>query len=132
LIGLDTNILVRYLVQDDPRQSVAATKFIEQNCSEENPGFVCHVVLCELSWVLESNYRQSKATIASVIEELLQIRQLQLMEPDAVWRALGDFKFSGVDFSDHLIARANAINGCGVTVTFDKQAGKQSCFQLLK
>ena len=132
MIGLDTNVLVRYLVQDDPEQSSLASEFIESNCSEENTGFVCHIVLCELSWVLESNYGQSKEAIASVIEQLLQISQLQIMEPEAVWRALSDFKTSNADFSNHLIARANVVNGCKSTVTFDNKAGKQVCFQFLK
>ncbi len=132
MIGLDTNVLIRYLVQDDPDQSRLASEFIEANCSDESTGFICHVVLCELSWVLESNYGQSRNQIALVIEQLLQISQLQITEPEAVWRALSDFKKSNADFADHLIARGNVVNGCKATVTFDKKAGKQDGFLLLE
>jgi len=132
LIGLDTNVLIRYLVQDHPAQSRLASEFVEGNCSEENTGFICHIVLCELCLVLESNNDQSRNEIALVIEQLLQISQLQVMEPEAVWRALSDFKRSNADFSDHLIARTNSVNGCSTTITFDRKAGRQDNFQLLK
>lgn len=81
--------------------------FINSHCSEETPGFVCHIVLCELSWILESNYQQSKETIIHVVEELLQISQLEIMNPETVWRALNDFKTSNAAFVDHLIAGSN-------------------------
>jgi predicted nucleic-acid-binding protein len=126
--GIDTNVLVRYLVQDDPQQSKKATTFIEKHCSVDEPGLIGHIVLCELAWVLESNYEQSRATIAAIIEKLLQIGQLEMAEPEVVWKALRDYKKSNADFSDHLLARINESRGCEVTVTFDKKAGKQPCF----
>ena len=52
MIGLDTNVIVRYVVQDDPRQSAAATRLMEKTLSAENPGFVAVVTLCEVAWVL--------------------------------------------------------------------------------
>ncbi|MCF6301295.1 MAG: type II toxin-antitoxin system VapC family toxin [Proteobacteria bacterium] len=131
MIGLDTNVLIRFLTQDDPVQSKIATGFINSHCSDETPGFVCHIVLCELSWVLESNYQQSKETIIHVVEELLQISQLEIMDPETVWRALNDFKTSNADFADHLIAGSNLVSGCDKTVTFDKKAGFQPSFKQL-
>ena len=130
--GLDTNVLVRYLVQDDPKQSPVATKYIETHCTKDNPCFVGHITLCELAWVLERLYLQGRDGIATVIEELLQIGQLEIMEPQVVWRALNDYKQSNADFPDHLLARVNELNGCKSTVTFDKKASNKSCFELLK
>lgn len=132
MIGLDTNILVRYLVQDDAAQSKLATKFIEKNCTDSEPGIIGHIVLCELSWVLESNYQQSRDQITNVIEQILQVSQLAIPNADTVWRALGDYKSSNADFSDHLIARINQATGCEYTLTFDKKAAKQGLFKLLK
>jgi len=132
LKGLDTNVLVRYLVQDNPRQAAVATRFIETQCSDESPCFIGQIVLCELAWVLESNYGQSRAEISAVIEQLLQVGQLEVMEPDVAWRALDDYKKSNADFPDHLMARINESQGCEVTLTFDKKASKQPSFHLLK
>lgn len=130
--GLDTNVLVRYLVQDDPKQSPVATKYIETHCTNDAPCFVGHITLCELAWVLERLYNQDRSAIATVIEELLQIGQLEILEPQVVWRALSDYKQSNADFPDHLLARVNELNGCNSTVTFDRKASKKPCFELLK
>ncbi len=130
--GLDTNVLVRYLVQDNLKQAAQASKFIESNCTDESPCFVGQIVLCELAWVLESNYSQDREEIASIIEQLLQVGQLEVMEPEVVWRALHDYKNSNADFPDHLLARVNESQGCDVTVTFDRKAAKQPAFQILK
>lgn len=132
MIGLDTNVLVRYLVQDDAAQSKLATKFIEKKCTDSEPGVIGHIVLCELSWVLESNYQQSRDQIANVIEQILQVSQLTIHNTDIIWRALSDYRSSDADFSDHLLARTNQAIGCEYTLTFDKKAAKQDLFELLK
>ena len=130
--GLDINVLVRYLVQDDPKQSALATRYIERHCTADNPGFIGQIVLCELAWVLESNYHQSRTEIASIIEQLLQVAQLEVMDPDVAWRALSDYKDSNADFPDHLMARVNEAQGCETTLTFDNKASKHPALQLLK
>jgi predicted nucleic-acid-binding protein len=130
--GLDTNVLVRYLVQDDPKQAALATRYIERHFTAKSPGFIGQIVLCELAWVLESNYHQSRTEIASIIEQLLQVAQLEVMDPDVTWRALGDYKDSNADFPDHLMARTNEAQGCETTLTFDKKASGHPAFQLLK
>jgi predicted nucleic-acid-binding protein len=132
LKGLDTKVLVRYLVQDDPGQAARASKYIETYCTEDRPCFIGQIVLCELAWVLQSNYRQSREQIALIIAELLQIGELEVAEPEIVWRALADYKNSQADFPDHLLARVNQARGCETTVTFDKETAKQPAFQLLK
>ncbi len=130
--GLDTNVLVRYLVQDNTRQALQASRFIETQCTDESPCFIGQFVLCELAWVLESNYHQSRAQITSVVEQLLQVGSLDVMAPAVVWRALEDYRKSNADFPDHLLARVNESNGCDCTVTFDKKAAQQPGFKLLK
>ncbi len=131
MIALDTNVLIRYLVQDDPKQAKLATQFVETQCSEEQPCFIGQIVLCELAWVLESSYGQDRQQIAHVIEQLLQVGQLEVQQPEVVWRALADYKLSNADFPDHLLARVNQSNGCTETMTFDKKASKQPYFALL-
>ncbi len=130
--GLDTNVLVRYLVQDDPAQAKAATRFIETECSSEAPGFVNHVVLCELAWVLEVCYRQSKQHIVRVLEQILRVAQLQVDDPQVVWRALDDYRAGQAYFADHLLARVNQARGCDDTVTFDTAAGKAAGFAVIR
>ena len=131
MIALDTNVLVRYLVQDDPAQAKLATQFIEITCTDDEPCFIGQIVLCELAWVLESNYGQDRNQIAHVIEELLQVGKLDVQQPEVVWRALSDYKNSNADFPDHLLTRVNQSAGCTYTITFDKKASKQPTFQLL-
>jgi predicted nucleic-acid-binding protein len=130
--GLDTNVLVRYIVQDDPVQAKVATRFIEKECSGEAPGFVNHIVLCELAWVLEVCYRQSKQHIVRVLEQVLRVAQLQVDDPQVVWRALDDYRAGQADFADHLLARVNQARGCADTVTFDTAAGKAAGFAVLR
>ncbi|MBI3927760.1 MAG: type II toxin-antitoxin system VapC family toxin [Armatimonadetes bacterium] len=131
MIGLDTNVLARYLVQDDPVQSAAATRLVEQECSNDSPGFVSHIVLCELVWVLESCYHQRRQEIRAVLERMLQVSQLEMEAAQLVWRALRDYGASRADFSDHLLARVNQERGCVETVTFDRKAGESAGFRLL-
>ncbi len=130
--GLDTNVIVRYLVQDDPQQAAQATRFIEQHCTDTSPCFINHITLCELTWVLERCYDQDRADLVIVIEHLLQVQQLEVMHPHIVWQALKDYKQSNADFSDHLLARVNEAQGCEFTATFDKKAGTQPAFEMLK
>ena len=129
--GLDTNVLVRYLAQDEPRQTALASHFIEEQCSADSPGYINHIVLCELAWVLESNYRQGREELSTIIERLLLVSQFEIQEAEVVWRALADYRRSSADFPDHLLGRINQSSGCDSTLTFDKSAASQPGFQLL-
>lgn len=131
MMGLGTNALVRYLVQDDTGQSKAATQFIEKECSEENPGFLNHLVLCETLWVLEGCYQQSKETMVKTIEQVLRVAQLRVEDPQVVWQALDDYRKSRAGFADHLLSRINGGHDC-TTVTFDREPGKSPGFSLLQ
>lgn len=131
MIGLDTNVVVRYLAQDDPRQSAAATRLFEHTLSPENPGFVCAIVLCELAWVLAECYGAGRARIRGAIEGLLASRQIAVEAPDTVRRALRAWADSGADFADALIGEVAAARGAEKTVTFDRAAGRLAGFELL-
>ena len=131
MIALDTNVLIRYLVQDDPAQAKLANNFIESNCTDDSPCFIGQIVLCELAWILESNYAQDRTQIANIIEQLLQVGQLEVMKPEIIWWTLADYKASNADFPDNLLAGVNHANRCKVTTTFDKKASRQPGFELL-
>ena len=88
MIGLDTNFLVRYIVQDDAAQVAAATALIEGECDAENPAWVDCVVLCELVWVLESAYDYSRATVVDVLRTMLTSAELRIETSDMAWSAL--------------------------------------------
>ncbi len=122
MIGLDTNVLVRYLVEDDPVQASKAAHIIETRCTEDSPGFVNRVVLCELVWVLESAYDYPRATVAATLESLLRAAELEVDAADAAWPALTAYRAKGVDFSDAFIGRLNRNAGCDGTASFDKAA----------
>jgi predicted nucleic-acid-binding protein len=129
--GVDTNVLVRYLVQDDKAQTEKAIHFLEQTCDQKNPAFISGIVLCELVWVLESGYGYARAQIAQVIEHILRVRQFHLHEPDILWRALRGYQKTQADFSDHYLVQLNHEYGCQKTVTFDKKAAKMPHAELL-
>lgn len=128
MIGLDTNVLVRYLVEDDPAQASRAAHLIETHCTEHAPGFVNRVVLCELVWVLESAYDYPRTTVAATLDSLFRTAELEIDAADAAWPALTAYRGGGVDFSDALIGRLNRNAGCDGTATFDKTATKLSDF----
>ena len=132
MTGVDTNVLVRYLVQDEPVQAKAATHLIEDECSRENPGFLNHLVLCETVWVLDGCYNQSKEVLIRTVEQLLRVAELRIESSHVVWKALEDYREGQADFADYLLSRINEAQGCSTTVTFDRAAGKSSGFTLLK
>ena len=124
MIGIDTNVLVRYIAQDDATQSARATRLLEQECSAAMPGFIGLVVLLELVWVSETCYAASRAEIAEMVRRILSIRQLVVEEAETAWKALRLFESSKADFADCLIERMAAAAGCTVVMTFDKAAAK--------
>lgn len=129
--GLDTNVLVRYLVGDDANQAATAARHIERHCRADAPCFINAVVLCELVWVLESAYDQPKAVIAEVIEKLLRTAQFAVEDAEMAWAALSDYRAHGADFADCLIGRRNRAQGCEDTATFDKALKGLATFRLI-
>ena len=124
MIGIDTNVLVRYIAQDDPVQSSRATSVIENECSVSAPGFVALVVLAELVWISESCYGATRGEIAEIARRVLSIKQLLVQDAETAWKALRLFESSKADFADCLIERTAHAAGCGRILTFDKQAAK--------
>jgi len=123
LIGIDTNILVRYIAQYDPLQSPKATRLMEA-LSTETPGFVSLVALVELVWVLTGRYRSSRADIALIVETLLRTREIRIEQSDTVWKSVRLFASSKADFADCLIERSGYDAQCDYTATFDIVAAK--------
>jgi predicted nucleic-acid-binding protein len=120
MIGLDTNVIVRYVTQDDPRQAKIAERAIEQAVARGEKFLVQPLILCELVWVLESAYGYQKNAIIPVLEQILRTARFEIVDKDIVRRALDDFKEDGADFADYLIGRANERDGVQTTLTFDK------------
>lgn len=130
MIGLDTNILVRYLAQDDPIQSAKATEIIERRLTEENPGFVSAVAMVETVWVLERAYRLGSDEIAAAIERTLQIDVLVVENEQEVFTAMIGLKQGKGAFADAMILALGARAGCSYTLTFDQKASRLSGFRL--
>jgi len=128
--GLDTNVLLRYLTQDDPVQSPKATEIVEQRFTREDPGFVSLVAMAEIVWVLNSVYGRTDREIAQTVERLLQADTLVLQNEQQVFTAMVALKQGWGGFSDALIAALGAWAGCESTLTFDKKALRMPGFEL--
>ena len=124
MIGLDTNVLVRYLAQDDAVQSARATRLIERELSEREPGYISLVVLVEACWVLRLLYGATASDVRETVRDLLDARQLSVEQRAAVTRALQRLGDEAGDIADALIGECASEAGCERTVTFDKAAAK--------
>ena len=131
MIALDTNVLVRYIVQDDPTQAAAANRLIEGECSKETPGFVNLIVLCEVVWVLGRGYRYSRNIVLDVLRQLLSSSELKVERSELAWKATREFEKGQADFSDYLIGYLNSDQQAIPTWTFDLQAAHLPGFRLL-
>ncbi len=129
MIGLDTNVLIRYLTQDDDEQTPRATEFVEA-LDEQDQAFVALVVLVEVHWVLRAAFGVSADEAASIVERLLAASWLVVQEADLVRRAVGRVQ-TGVDFADAVIAELGTAAGCTTTVTFDRRAVRHPGMTLL-
>lgn len=129
MIGLDTNVVVRYLVQDDPVQSAAASALIDR-LTETEPGYLSVVTVVEVYWVLRRAYRLEATRCGDLIERLVDARELRVGSADVVRAALAA-KGDGVDFADAIIGELGRRAGCSHTVTFDKRASRSATMRLL-
>lgn len=121
MIALDTNVLVRFLVRDDPQQAAEASALFA-GLSVDNPAWLCREVLVELVWVLERAYRLPRTDIAGAIDGLLAAQEVVVESPDRIGLAVERYRQGGAGFSDHLIALAARAEGCHATFSFDRQA----------
>ena len=131
MIGLDTNVLVRYVVQDDPEQAAAVARLIEGRCTAQSPGYVSIPVLVELVWVLTTAYRLDKAAVIPVVRQVLRTAEFTVEDRDTVLAALREFESGAADFADCLIAHRNHARGCTRTYTFDRRAARGNHFALV-
>jgi predicted nucleic-acid-binding protein len=131
MIGLDTNVLVRYLTRDDPGQYAKAAALIDAAANRGEQLVVNIAVLCELVWVLGASYRYSREEIAGALEQILATAQFEVERLDDARQALRDFRSTKADFSDALIGRINRSLGAEHTVTFDRSLKAVETFKML-
>jgi predicted nucleic-acid-binding protein len=131
MIGLDTNILIRYLTQDDPIQSVKANEILERRLTRTNAGFVSVVVMVEAVWVLDRAYGLTGQEIATAVERLLQVEVLVIENEQEVFTAMLALKQGHGTFADALIAELGTRAGCTRTLTFDQNAVRLPGFELV-
>lgn len=130
MIGLDTNVLVRYVMQDDPKQSARATRLIE-SLAPEAAGFVPVIALIELVWVLTSCYDLTREQIAQALDALLRAKELIVDRAEQVSQALRVYRAGSADFADCLIERTAHAAGCDRTMTFDRTAANSAGMVLI-
>lgn len=130
-MGIDTNLLARYLRDDDPLQSRRAAHFIQRAERQNEPVFLNHIVLCELVWILTSVYGHPKNEIIQMLESILLTGQFQLENKLSIELALEDYKKSKADFADCLIGRRNQRDGCKTTLTFDRRLKGLHAFEVV-
>lgn len=130
--GLDTNVLVRFLVKDDPEQEAAASAYIGQNCTPNSPCFINRIVICELVWVLDRGYGFSRPEIAEALRKVLAAEEFRIEDQSEVLSALELYSKEGVDFADSLIQSTNLKMSCEETASFDKKAARFGVFNLIE
>ena len=120
MIALDTNVLVRYLVEDDAKQTAASVALINRAIADEETLFLSHVVVCETVWVLHVSYRVGRKEIAAVLRNLLRARHLSFNASDQLVRALDAYEGGKGDFADYLTREHARAAECENVATFDR------------
>ena len=131
MIGLHTNVLVRYLVQDDPKQSAAANRLIADAVAKGERLFVSSIVMCECVWVLRGAAAVGKPDVVRALDGIVTAAQFEIGDRDLVLAALEDYRDGSGDFADFLLGRQGEASGCRKTATFDKRLKKSSLFSVL-
>lgn len=131
MIGLDTNVLVRFLTQDDPVQGALASDLISR-CSSKAPGFIAREVMVELVWVLERAYRLSRDDIAMALDGLLEAEELVVERADDVAVALHHYRRDGHGFADMMVTCAAVRAGCETLCGFDRKAARHPLITLVE
>ena len=131
MVGLDTNVILRYMLQDDPKQTPLANHIVDEVLSGQNPGLVSLVTVLEIVWVLRSLLKQTPTEIATHLEHLLAADSLEVQNGQQVFEAAFALKRGVGEFEDALMGALNAWAGCPHTLTFDKRALRMPYFQLV-
>lgn len=129
MIALDTNVLVRFLVEDDAVQAAKAAALIEQAISDNATLFISDVVLCEAVWALTSRYGFPRAEVAEVLRRLVDADHLSFSAPSQIVRALAAFSTGKGDFADYVIREHSLAAGCTAVATFDQALLKETGYQ---
>ena len=129
--GLDSNVLVRYLTQDDASQSRQANRLITESISRGEPLFLGAIVLCELVWVLRLAYRIRKSEIAETLTRILDTAQFVVEDADLCRQALSAYRDGSGDYSDYLLGGRNRKAGCSATATFDRRLRRSPLFEVI-
>lgn len=128
MIALDTNVLVRFLVEDDTPQAERAKALLQRAVDSEDPCYVSDVVLCELVWVLERTYKLRRTEISQGLSRLVHARHLAFSSVESLSRALEAYKSARGGFSDYVIREHARANGCEAVATFEKGLLKEPGF----
>jgi predicted nucleic-acid-binding protein len=131
MTGLDTNVLVRYLTQDDPAQARKASSLIDGAVGKGEPLHLDVVVLCELVWVLRGAYRFGRQTVGDALEKILDAAQFSVEDRDLLREALEAYRSGQGDFADYVLGLRNRRAGCSSTATFDRTLKGNASFALL-
>ncbi len=131
MIGLDTNVLVRHIVQDNRDEARTASRLIESRCTADDPGIVSLLVICELVWVLSRGYNYERVAIAGVLRRLLSVDDLRVERSELAWQALNLYETGKADFADYVIGLSHRGQGARITCTFDRRASDCDSFELV-
>ena len=130
MIAVDSNVIVRFLVRDDEKQSAVVYKHLKRAEAARERFFIPLAVLLETIWVLQSVYDKSRAQILDAIQDLRQMPVFEFERDEVVERVVSDGRTGKADLSDLLIAHSARASGCESGITFDKRAAKLPFFNL--
>lgn len=128
MIALDTNVLVRFLVEDDAAQSERAARLIERAIKEETSLLIPDIVLAEVAWVLTRSYEFNKRELVAIFHKLMAAKHLAFSSSAAVWSALDGWERGKGDFADYLLRAQAEARGCDRIATLDHALLRERCF----
>ncbi len=131
MIAVDTNVLVRYITNDDEEQSMLASKLLDNYVGQEKSVFINNIVLCELIWVLAKGYKYRKEQVIKTLKLLLASIEFEFESHELAFLATIEYETAEADFSDILISLINHNTGCTATYSFDQNALKSKYFKKL-
>jgi predicted nucleic-acid-binding protein len=131
LRALDTNVLLRYIVEDDPAQARRASSIIEDAQKQGERLFLPLLVMCETEWVLDRRYRQTRRAIADGIDQLLDARVFQVEQAALLRACVSRYRTGKASLADYVIGAVAEKAGCDTTVTFDRDLEGCELFQVL-
>ncbi|HEX8167748.1 MAG TPA: type II toxin-antitoxin system VapC family toxin [Beijerinckiaceae bacterium] len=123
MIGIDTNVLLRMLLDDDPDHSPRAVRFLKHASASESV-VINPIVLAEATWTLARTYKSPRQEIAGKVEEILETGRFEVLFADAAARAVEEYRTGRAEYADYLLAHINAEFGCRTTFTFDQDAAR--------